>query len=98
MAFPFLDINMGQIIVAQLQFPRPKLFSKLLKFDRDLQYTKRVAFCSLLPFTISGHTTNRRHCRLRFTYSSVQRDITACMKATLMAGDSDKTSAARFVK
>jgi len=98
MAFPFLEINMGQIILAQLQFPRPKLFSKLLKFDRGLQCTKRVAFCSLLPFTISGHRTNWRHCRLHFTYSSVQRDITACMKVTLMAGDSDKKAAARFVK
>jgi len=59
---------------------------------------KRVAFRSLLPFTISGRRSNWRHCRFRFTYSSVRHDITACMKVRPMAGPSDKTSAAGFVK
>jgi hypothetical protein len=41
MAFPFLEIKTGQIIWAQMQFPKPKIFSKLPKLDRGLHCKKK---------------------------------------------------------
>jgi hypothetical protein len=98
--FTFLRDQNGPNYLSAIAIPQTEaiLETTEIRLRAALQKKKRVAFCSLLPFTISGRRSNWRHCLLRVTCSSVRHDITACMKVRPMAGDSDKTSAAGFVK